>query len=1450
MASIKTLLGTDSIKTSRLTLNENFAALNQELTEISELLVDFENSNGGSFNGTVTTHIIPNQTETYDLGSPTQRFRDIYLSNNTIYLGLNSISMSNGNMLVNGNSLATNARLLEEVAERARLLGIETTSRNQAISSISNQVSSLANETESIAGTLTNLNTSFEAEIAAAVGAETLARTTAISGINQALTTLSDANEATSQLITDLSSSFNTEITDAIEDEISTITNAISGINETLTTLSDDSEAISQSITDLSSSFTSEISAETLARTTAISGINETLTTLNTANEATTQSITDLSSSFTSEISAETLARTTAISDINETLTTLSDANEATAQLVTDLNTTFTTEISDAISGINETLTTLSDANEATAQSVTDLSSSFISEISTETLARTTAIAGVVSSISAVTTANEAIVESVTNLGTQFETELTNAITTINEEIASLGNGDGSTVTRLNTLEAQYTIADGSITGFSESSALKTVIDSAIATANEATITSTTDLIAELEDQTAEVTQTMTASIDAITNKINAQYTLEVDANGNVAGMKLGADENGSEIAFTADAFKVSTGGPQGQLLTPFSIINGQVAFNGAVSFSENPSGPQGPAGTNGQTSYFHIAYADNATGTIGFSTTVALGKLYLGTYTDFTEADSTDPARYTWILIKGVDGVDGADGRDGSDGVGARAVNLTCEDQVFRFNAVGFNPFPTDTIVTAEALNTEGTVYYEFFKNDVSVQNTESLSYTYTPPSDYLNMPDKIEVQIREGGTSGTVLARDQITLFGVKPGIDGTSGRDGVNGVPGRDGIDGLRGIDGLDGTDGSNGVDGITVILSNEAHTLPTTNLDVVTYTGSGTTIKVYEGSRPLIYNGDGNTPLTWTVVSSGSSITPGSTTDSGTFATIGNHSNMTSNTASITYTITGTRDNGESFSFIKEQSFAKSIQGANGVNGINGINGTNGLPGANGTSSYFHVAYADNASGGGFSQSGTGKIYIGTYVDTTQADAAAGSSLWKWQLVKGADGTNGANGIAGTNGADGRTSYLHIAYANNTTGTSGFSTTDPTGRLFLGTYTDFTEADSTNPALYTWTLVKGSDGANGTNGSNGSPGAKGDKGDKGDTGPQGPAPDTSTYLTTSTSINGGQITTGTIKNGNFPSNHTSAWNTYSSAGMGINLDQGAINAKNFYIDPAGNAKFRGDIDLASGATVGGSPLNDFFQIDGVLKMRDDAYIGGTRFSNFRDNVDTLGYNYSSFRSEYNTFANNVATRFEDIDPYGPGGEQLYPQPTTLSHQYIKRNDVILEIGDLVKLDENNELVKASSVKDTAIVGILWKEVDFTIKSSPLDQYLTEEKDTSEKDYQYRDSFGNKIPLADRDQKTVWRVASLGDSVDVNSGLQGIKVCNQNGPVLKGDLLCSSDVPGYAMKQPVEYAIIGFDNDVPQYEERQTVNSYTLGKCMENCTFDSDGKATGIYGYLYCG
>ena len=76
-----------------------------------------------------------------------------------------------------------------------------------------------------------------------------------------------------------------------------------------------------------------------------------------------------------------------------------------------------------------------------------------------------------------------------------------------------------------------------------------------------------------------------------------------------------------------------------------------------------------------------------------------------------------------------------------------------------------------------------------------------------------------------------------------------------------------------------------------------------------------------------------------------------------------------------------------------------------------------------------------------------------------------------------------------GADGRTSYIHVAYANSADGSASFSTTDPTGRAYVGTLTDFVEQDSTNYADYTWSLVKGSDGKDGANGL---PGPKGTDG----------------------------------------------------------------------------------------------------------------------------------------------------------------------------------------------------------------------------------------------------------------------------------------------------------------------------------------------------------------------
>lgn len=143
------------------------------------------------------------------------------------------------------------------------------------------------------------------------------------------------------------------------------------------------------------------------------------------------------------------------------------------------------------------------------------------------------------------------------------------------------------------------------------------------------------------------------------------------------------------------------------------------------------------------------------------------------------------------------------------------------------------------------------------------------------------------------------------------------------------------------------------------------------------------------------------------------------------------------------------------------------------GPQGVRGLQGEKGNDGRSSYTHIAYADNASGGGFSQNPTGKAYIGMYVDFNEQDSND-ASKYAWSLIKGADGKQG---IQGKTGADGRTPYLHIAYANSADGKQGFSVTDSLNKLYIGTYTDYTKDDSTDPTKYAWSKIKGDQGDKG-------------------------------------------------------------------------------------------------------------------------------------------------------------------------------------------------------------------------------------------------------------------------------------------------------------------------------------------------------------------------------------
>ena len=180
-----------------------------------------------------------------------------------------------------------------------------------------------------------------------------------------------------------------------------------------------------------------------------------------------------------------------------------------------------------------------------------------------------------------------------------------------------------------------------------------------------------------------------------------------------------------------------------------------------------------------------------------------------------------------------------------------------------------------------------------------------------------------------------------------------------------------------------------------------------------------------------------------------------------------------------------------------------QGAPGLDGIQGPKGDQGIPGKDGKdgkTQYTHIAYANSADGSkDFSVSDSNREYIGMYVDFTQNDSTD-PTKYAWSKIKGA---NGENGTPGKPGADGKTTYLHIAYANSADGKTGFSTTDGTNKLYIGQYTDYTQADSTDATKYTWTKIKGEQGERGPQGVPGLQGIQGPKGDQGIQGPQGNA-----------------------------------------------------------------------------------------------------------------------------------------------------------------------------------------------------------------------------------------------------------------------------------------------------------------------------------------------------------
>lgn len=111
-------------------------------------------------------------------------------------------------------------------------------------------------------------------------------------------------------------------------------------------------------------------------------------------------------------------------------------------------------------------------------------------------------------------------------------------------------------------------------------------------------------------------------------------------------------------------------------------------------------------------------------------------------------------------------------------------------------------------------------------------------------------------------------------------------------------------------------------------------------------------------------------------------------------------------------------------------------------------------------HIHFAYANSADGyNDFSMTeSANRAYMGIYADYAE-EGSTDPTRYTWVRIQGAQGTP---------------SYVHVAYAESADGSVGFSLTDSLNKPYLGIYVDSTKGALDDPAVYKWTLIKGSQG----------------------------------------------------------------------------------------------------------------------------------------------------------------------------------------------------------------------------------------------------------------------------------------------------------------------------------------------------------------------------------------
>lgn len=257
--------------------------------------------------------------------------------------------------------------------------------------------------------------------------------------------------------------------------------------------------------------------------------------------------------------------------------------------------------------------------------------------------------------------------------------------------------------------------------------------------------------------------------------------------------------------------------------------------------------------------------------------------------------------------------------GAAGTNGSSAKLAVLSASSYVFQVDKNG-NPNPASITLTAFGQNVVGAPDFSLHAGGpislVGTGNTRTLSYVGLS-GEYATIK-----LLWDGQT-------DYVTIAKVREGSDGLPGDQGVEGKA------------------------ALTVIVANEAHTMPAaTDGTVLNYANSGTTIQVYEGATLLTAGGVSNgsftinlgaatqSPGSALIIGGGNPVTYNGVTQT---ALIPDHNAMQVGTDSvvISYPITVKRLDGSTVNFNKTQTITKSKTGVKGDAGTPGTNGVSAL-----------------------------------------------------------------------------------------------------------------------------------------------------------------------------------------------------------------------------------------------------------------------------------------------------------------------------------------------------------------------------------------------------------------------------------------------------------------------------------------------------------------------------